>query len=152
MQTVNPAALGPEVLAQLRNPAPTTTKTVEDRDIKMQTVNRGAIPPSIQASLKDHRGDERQSKPLPQSPAQAARSYIPTRAAPSPAQNQQVAPPTQLQLWEREILASGEVKRKVGDRLCFVGPVAFVTRLMLRLRITAAAGYSRSAMYVGCFR
>jgi hypothetical protein len=119
MQTVNPTSLGPEMLSQLRGiPAVNNNgnvKAQQSEDVKMNTVHRGAIPPNIQAEL---------AIPPPSSPIrsyQQPKSYIPTRSAPVPTPVQQTPPqqqqpqvPVQLQLWEREILASNEMKRKVS--------------------------------------
>ncbi len=119
MHTVNPAMLGPEMLAQLRGiPASNEGGNVKSQseDVKMYTVHRGAIPPNIQAALASPAQAQRSQ---PQYQSTAPKSYIPTRSAPTPTpaqQNQQVQsqPPAQLQIWEREILASNEVKRKVS--------------------------------------
>ncbi len=133
MMTVNPGLIGADTLAALRVlPAHASAQQATEGDVRMQTVHRG-VPAELKAALASPMAH----KPLPLAQPQqvqpaaprSKQSYIPTRTAPAtptqtpPAQQVQ-QPPAQLQLWEREILASAEVKRKATlAQLCECGPV-----------------------------
>lgn len=126
MMTINPSSISPTLLQQLalhdgaaesgstsqNVPVPTiadqrvqvnhhrTQEDTRDRDIRMQTANRGYLPPASNAQAQRQQAYQ----PHHQVPVQ-------TQPLQQPQQQQPSAPPA-LTAWEKQILNDADVKRK----------------------------------------
>lgn len=127
MMTINPSSISPTLLQQLalhdgaaaesgstsqNVPVPTiadqrvqvqhhqTPEDTRDRDIRMQTANRGYLPPASHAQAQRQQAYQ----PHHQVPVQ-------TQPLQQPQQQQPSAPPA-LTAWEKQILNDPDVKRK----------------------------------------
>lgn len=127
MMTVNPSSISPTLLQQLalhdeavaesgstsqNVPVPTiadqrvqvdhrrnTQEETRDRDIRMQTANRGYVPPTSHAQAQRQQAYQSHQAPVQAQPLQ------------QPQQQQSSAPPA-LTAWEKQILNDPDVKRK----------------------------------------
>jgi hypothetical protein len=150
MMTVNPSNISPTLLQQLalhdtatnlepgstsqNVPVPTIAQqrvqvthhynqkdeSSQDRDIKMQTANRGYLPPPTAT----HAQAQRQQAYLPhQQQQQLAHAQVSTQYVQQQTQQQvQQAGPPALSSWEKQILNDPDVKRKATlAQLCKSG-------------------------------
>lgn len=141
MMTVNPSNISPTLLQQLalhdanhessgstaqNVPVPTIAQqrvqvphqhiqkeeSSRDRDIKMQTANRGYLPPSSHAQAQRQQAylPHQQQQQHTQVPTQPVQQYQ-QQTQQQQSQAQQVGPPA-LSSWEKQILNDPDVKRK----------------------------------------